>query len=94
MMAAKLWHGPRPGRLIVEPLDSLTAVFDGRSGQTHILAPPLPELIAALADRPATIAELAVRLNEMFDLTADGAITDMLAARLGELAALGLVEAR
>jgi PqqD family protein of HPr-rel-A system len=88
------WHLAPHDSLIVEPLDSLTAVFDRRSGQTHILASPMPELIDALAHGPADLAELTGRLTETFDLSADDAIADSLAARLSELAALGLIEAR
>lgn len=88
------WHLAPPDSLIIEPLDSLTAVFDRRSGQTHILNSPMPELIAALARGPASLNDLTVRLSETFDLSADDAIADAMAARLAELAALGLVDAR
>jgi PqqD family protein of HPr-rel-A system len=89
-----IWHLAPPDSLIVEPLDSLTALFDRRSGQTHILNSPMPELIAALARGPASLDDLTARLSETFDLSADDAVADTLAARLAELAALGLVEAR
>ncbi len=89
-----VWHLAPPDSLIIEPLDSLTAVFDRRSGQTHILNSPMPELIAALALGPVSLDDMAARLSETFDLSADDAIADTLAARLTELAALGLVEAR
>ncbi len=89
-----IWHLAPPGSLIIEPLDSLTALFDCRSGQTHILSSPMPELIRALALGPASLDGLTARLSETFDLSADDAIADTLAARLAELAALGLVEAR
>lgn len=76
-------------------LDALTAVYDRRSGQTHVLAPPLPELLDALADRQSTLAELVAGLEERYELAGDADATDaVVGARLAELAALGLVEIR
>jgi PqqD family protein of HPr-rel-A system len=87
-----IWHAPATDRLIVAPLDSLTALFDRASGQTHLLAAPSPEILVALAAGPATAAELVARLSATFDLSADGDTASVIAARLHELAALGLVE--
>lgn len=89
-----LWHAPAPGRLVVTPLDSLTALFDRASGQTHILSPPMPEMLAALASGPATAEALLDRLAADFDLAGEGDALAIVAARLAELAELGLVEAR
>lgn len=88
------WHAPVPDRLNVEPLDSLTALFDRASGQTHLLAAPSPEILAVLSDAPATAAELVERLAARFDLSVEGDALAVIVARLDELAALGLVEAR
>ena len=87
-----IWHAPPPERLIAHPLDSLTALFDRASGQTHLLAAPSPEILTALAAGPATAAELVARLSATFDLSAEGDTVSVIAARLHELAALGLVE--
>lgn len=92
--AQTVWHAAAPDRLRVEPLDSLTAMFDRLSGQTHILATPMPEILAALALAPASGAELLARLSTAFDLAAEGDPLAVIDARLQELAALGLVEAR
>lgn len=89
---AVVWHAPLPDRLIAHPLDSLTALFDRASGQTHLLAAPSPEILTALATGPATAAELVARLSATFDLSAEGDTASVIAARLHELAALGLVE--
>jgi PqqD family protein of HPr-rel-A system len=72
------------------PLDTLTAVFDRASGQTHLLASPLPEILDALDVGPVTAADLTARLAASFDLEAEDAEATI-AARLTELAALGLV---
>lgn len=92
--APTVWHAAAATRLCVEPLDSLTAVFDRLSGQTHILATPMPEILSSLARAPATGAELLARLSTAFDLSAEGDPFAVIEARLHELAALGLVEAR
>lgn len=87
-----IWHAPPPHRLIAHALDSLTALFDRASGQTHLLAAPAPEILAALAVGPATAAQLVAQLAATFDLSADGEAATVIEARLHELAALGLVE--
>ena len=89
-----IWFAPPAGRLVVEPLDTLIAVFDRASGQTHLLAAPLPEILECLADGPVALDGLLDRLAVRFDLSAEGDAAQVVAARLEELAALGLVERR
>ena len=69
-------------------LDGLTALFHVPSGMTHIVAPPAPQILEALAGRSADREELGRRLSRNFDV--DGA-ESALAARLDELEAAGLV---
>ncbi len=69
-------------------LDGLTAWFHRPSGMTHILAPPAPQILEALAMEPADIETLLGRIGERFEI--EGGI-DALAARLAELEAAGLV---
>ncbi|OYY63566.1 MAG: HPr-rel-A system PqqD family protein [Sphingomonas sp. 28-62-11] len=78
--------------LRVVPLDDLTLIYHRASGMTHLLAPPAPEILDALAAAPLTSAALLARLADEFDLgDADPAA---LVARLDELVAAGLVEKR
>lgn len=73
-------------------LGALTALYHRPSGTTHLLVEPAPQLLAALADRVLTRADLRARLEGQFDLPD---LTDEgLAARLGELVEAGLVEVR
>lgn len=88
-----VWHGPQAGRLRLEPLDTLTLAYDRASGQTHLLAPPLPELLDLLATGPASQADLVARMDAAFDL-GDQDVPRLVAERLAELAAMGLVEPR
>ena len=71
-------------------LEGLTLLFHRRSGMTHILAPPSPQILAALAHAPADADALLTRLGQEFDF-ADGDGAAAVAARLAELEAIGLV---
>ncbi len=79
-----------PATLRVVALDELTLVYHRASGITHVLAPPAPEILAALA-APRTLDDLLARLSVDFDLLDGG--REALAARLDELIAAGLVSA-
>ena len=76
--------------LIWRPLDAVTLVYHTRSGQTHIVLEPVPEILAAMGSAPLNADAIAARLAETFDL--DGSAAALIGARLEELAALGLVE--
>ncbi len=80
--------------LVRVELDALTAVYDRRSGQTHLLASPLPEMLEALGKAEWTLAAFAAQLADTFEMAGDGDADALIAAHLSELAALGLVEAR
>ena len=69
-------------------LGGLAALFHRSSGMTHILAPPAPQIIQALADAAADVEELIVRLNAAFEIAG---VAAELEARLAELEAAGLV---
>ncbi len=77
---------PADGFKIV-PLDGLTALYHRRSGMTHVLAEPAPEIIRALAGQQLDVEELASALGVV--CSPDNA--SALAARLDELCEAGLV---
>lgn len=71
-------------------LDGLTAFYHRPSGLTHILAPPAPQILDAVAANPADAAEIVARIAAEFELEeADPAAA--IGARLDELEAAGLV---
>ncbi len=77
-----------PRTLRVVELDTLTAIYHRASGITHVVASPVPELLAALAE-PSTLDDLFAKLATEYDLPdADPAA---LAERLVELDVAGLV---
>lgn len=91
-MADRSYRAAPPGALRVEPLGELTAIFDRRSMQTHLVVSPIPEILDAMGVDACDAAMLAVRLAETFDFDSADDARPILAERLGELAAMGLVE--
>jgi len=79
-----------PDRRTAISLESLTAVFHAPSGATHLLAPPAPEILAALAVGPGDADAILARLRDVHELSGDDARA-AIAARLEELEASGLV---
>lgn len=86
------WQIAPVDQIRFEPLNALTLAFDRRSGQTHMLASPLPEICQTLRAGPATTDAIAQRLAEQFEVTGEGDTHALVAERLTELAAMGLVE--
>lgn len=87
-------HGYRAApadALRIEALGELTAIFDRRSMQTHLVISPMPEILASMDDGIHTAATIAERLAADFDIEADGDAAPVIAERLAELAAMGLV---
>jgi PqqD family protein of HPr-rel-A system len=70
-------------------LDGFVALFHRPSASIHLVQSPLPEILAALAEGPATAAELLARLGANREVAGDEAA---LRARLAELAGAGLVQ--
>jgi PqqD family protein of HPr-rel-A system len=89
-MAASLYAADPPETLRSVELEGLTLLYHRGSGLTHILAPPAPQILAALAQGPATAEEMALRIGRDFELEAEDP-AGALAARLAELEAAGLV---
>ncbi len=78
------FRAPAAGALRAARLDTMTALYDRRSGMTHLTAEVVPAILEALAEGEANVDMLALRLNT----TEHAALTE----RLEELAAIGLVE--
>jgi PqqD family protein of HPr-rel-A system len=82
---------PADDRLI-EPLEAMTLIYQRRSGITHIVAEPVPQILAAMGSDVVDAALVAARLATKFDLGDASDAKVVIAARLEELAGLGLVE--
>ena len=77
--------------LRIEPLGELTAIFDRRSMQTHLVVSPMPEILGAMGDHACNAADLAGRLATAFDLDGNEGVRPILAERIGELAEMVVV---
>lgn len=80
-------------QILVEPLDAMTLIYQRRSGITHIVAEPVPEILAVMGDDWLSAADVAKCLADMFEINVSDA-TAIVSARLEELAQLGLLERR
>lgn len=89
-MAHAVYRAPSGDGLRIAPLDAFTAVYHRRSGITHLLAEPAPQILAILGEAGLTLDALLARLQADYEL-ADGS-RETLAARLDELVVSGLVE--
>ena len=73
-------------------LEDLTLLYHRRSGQTHMVISPVPELLDRMADGATVTAQaLHDRLAQEFDLGPPDEALAEIAAHLDALAALGLV---
>ncbi len=80
--------------LQVVPLDGLTLVFHGPSGQTHFVASPVPQILDGLSGGAADVETLLQRMSEQFEVQDRDVAATVLSQRLDELDALGLVRRR
>lgn len=74
--------------------DDLTLIFHTMSGMTHVVASPVPEMLALLGERADTADGLLARLGDAFDLSGEADARAALVARLDELEQTGLVRAQ
>src|SRR3546814_8490598 len=70
-MADRAYRAAPADALRIEPLDELTAIFDRRSMQTHLVVSPVPEILDAMGVDACTAARLAERLAATFDLRSE-----------------------
>jgi PqqD family protein of HPr-rel-A system len=85
------YQADAPAGLRIITLDVLTAIFQRRSGTTHVVADPVPQIVDILGAKALTVDGLLSALRAAHDLEDDGHLHAALAARLIELEAAGLV---
>ena len=67
-MADRAYRAAPADALRIEPLGELTAIFDRRSMQTHLVVSPVPEILDAMGADACTPARVAERLAATFEL--------------------------
>jgi PqqD family protein of HPr-rel-A system len=80
-----------PDARVSVAIEGFTLLFHRPSGITHILATPAPEMIDALAEGPADAGEIVERLAARHGIEDPDEAEAVVAARLAELEAAGLV---
>lgn len=92
-MALPRFRAEDAANLIIKPLDDLSLIYHRRSGTTHVVASPVPEMLGVMGGDPLGVEEILERLSQQFDLGDETeSLIAVVAARLEELTALGLVE--
>jgi PqqD family protein of HPr-rel-A system len=90
-MSAQRYRALHEGELLVRPLDTLTLLYHRPSGQTHIVASPVPEILTALGDNALHLDALFDALAQHYDLGEPDDAKAILNQHVTDLCALGLV---
>jgi PqqD family protein of HPr-rel-A system len=85
------FHADPPSVMIASAIEGFTALYHRRSGQTHIVAEPVPQILNLLGKSPLDVSQIEAALAAENDLEAEGDLTAALVDRLCELEAIGLV---
>lgn len=73
-------------------LDDMLLLYHPRSGQTHMVISPVPEILDRMAqDEPVTAQEMQARLARDFDMGPADEAASEIAAHLDALVELGLL---
>lgn len=91
-MVAPTYAASLPYEAVV--LDGLTAIYHRASGATHVVAEPVPQILATLGQDWLSAADLLNGLAAAHDVATGDAALAALTARIEELVALGLVTMR
>ncbi|HEY9580635.1 MAG TPA: HPr-rel-A system PqqD family peptide chaperone [Rhizorhapis sp.] len=88
------YRAENPASIAVHPFDELTLLYHRRSGITHMVIAPAPQILAVMGSEELAVADILHRLSQDFDLGTEGqeSLLAVISARLEELALLGLVE--
>lgn len=91
MASDRLYRTDFPDSCRVEWVDGLALIFHRPSNTTHFLDAPVPDMLALLAEAPATAGELAEKLCARLAVALDDEAGEVVARRLAELRDAGLV---
>ena len=89
---AMRWTAPGNAVLYWESWEEQHAVFDLRSGETHLLSDPTARVLQQLANRPATVTEVAEYVSVASDKVCDEQFLEQVARLFLQLQNVGLIE--
>jgi len=93
-MPALVYRATRPSDFApTVTIEDFTLIYHRPSGNTHLLAEPAPEILAALGEGPATPADILLRLERNYGVDRGDGAEMVIAARMAELSGLGLIQA-
>ena len=85
------WMVPYESKLYWHSWGDEFVVYDGGSGDTHLLDAVGANALQSLEREPATLSELTEKMAASWDLEVQGELSDYLARLLSNLHKLGLV---
>ncbi len=88
------WYSPSLGSLLWETWEDEHFIFNPHSGETHVLNALAGAILRALAERPLRVSDLAERFGERLAQGSAAEKAQLVAALLGQLDQLGLIERR
>jgi PqqD family protein of HPr-rel-A system len=86
------WRAVRPNRLIWAPWDGDYSLFDGSTGDTHLLSGLPAEVLRQLSQGPMTGPQLTATLAQLCEVEETPDWTRKIAGILADLADLELIE--
>lgn len=89
-MTGPVYRADPPEACLATDAEGMTILYHRRSGMTHLLTSPAPEILAALAEGGADAEALVARLSAAHELAGEDGFAEIVAARLEELEAAGL----
>src|SRR3546814_18700773 len=66
------YRAENPASIAVHPFDELTLLYHRRSGITHMVIAPAPQILAVMGSEELAVADILHRLSQDFDLGTRG----------------------
>src|SRR3546814_5936298 len=78
------YRAENPASIAVHPFDALTLLYHRRSGITHMVIAPAPQILAVMGSEELAVADILHRLSQDFDLGTEGqeSLLAVISARL------------
>ncbi|APG63818.1 hypothetical protein LPB140_11200 [Sphingorhabdus lutea] len=76
----------------IAPMGEMSAIYHFASGQSHLVASPVPEILDILDGSPCDEKAIFDQLSAIFDVDNDDDLRILITQQMDELYALGLIE--